>query len=126
MNMSVLTEGKTLGDILAWETDARFCRQTYLAEGAVVLGQVLKDGSNAATQKQPAAATDTTACNAVALNAAADGGKVVCLVRGPAILVKGKLEFISTGATAVQKDAQEAALAAVNIIVREGIANVND
>ncbi len=114
--MSVETMSGILSDVLTFETDYRYCRETYLAEGAVVKGQVLKNGSNAATQKQPIDAVGTGA-NAVALNDADSGAKVVVLVRGPAIVNKNGLVY-HAAATTQQKADADALLVALGILVR--------
>ena len=119
--MSLLTEGKKLGDFLAFETDARYCRETFLAEGTIEIGRTLKNGTDAATQKAPTVAAGTGA-NAIALHAAEDGEPVVCLVRGPAVVVRGQLAY-HADATANQKDAADALLEAEGILVRDGEAH---
>jgi hypothetical protein len=115
--MAVETMDGVLSDVSVFETDQRYCRETFLAEGAVVKGQVLINGTNAVTQKKPAAAAGTGA-NAVALNDAASGAKVVCIVRGPAIVNKNGLVY-HADATAQQKADADALLVALGILVRE-------
>jgi hypothetical protein len=56
------TKSNVLSDLLTQEMDGRYCRETFLAEGAVAMGEVLKNGTNAVTQKK---AVSRTAVNQV-------------------------------------------------------------
>lgn len=112
------TEGTKTSDFLVNEFDPRFNRATYLAEGAVVKGQILKTGT-AGTQRTAVVAAGTSA-NCVALNDAANGEKVVVLERGPALLNRSGLTY-GSGANNANKDATDALLLALGMKVATNI-----
>jgi hypothetical protein len=101
-------------DIIAGEYDKNLSREAFVAQGAIVKGQILKTGT-AGTQKQPIDAAGTGA-NAIALESAADGSPVWCLVRGPVTLKRPGLIY-GTGANATQKAAVDVLLAATGMKV---------
>ena len=113
--MSDFNESNYIGDIIAEEWHKDYTRQRFVAQGAIVRGQTVKTGT-AATQKAPTVTTDTTATNGIALNDAADGQPVVCLVRGPSIAKDYGIVY-PAGATDTQKAAHRSALLAAGILV---------
>jgi hypothetical protein len=112
--MPVLTEGNHIGDVLVNEFDQSYNRERFVAEGDLVIGQVVKNGTGG-TQKAPTVAAGTSA-NAVALNNAKSGEPVICLVRGPAI-VKNSGVVYTAGATDNEKAATRVLLLALGIKV---------
>jgi hypothetical protein len=116
--MATLTEGIYVDDIVAIEFDKTFNREYFVAEGALVRGQIVKTGT-AGTQKAPVVAAGTGA-NAIALEPVADGARGVFLVRGPAVVKKSGLTY-GPSANGSNKTATEVLLAAVGIIVRDTV-----
>ncbi len=126
--MSVLTQSPTLGDLLKYELNANYCRETVtLKSGTLyplgsVLGQVTASG---AYRLSPAAEVTgdegaETAC-AVLLDAvdatSADQTGVVA-VRGPLILSQAALVFDASVNDAAKRADKHAQLAARGVVVR--------
>lgn len=109
------TEGVDLSDIISDEWNKSYSRKSYLAEGAVTKGSILKDGTSPTTQKAVVVAAGTGA-NAIALNDAANGETVYCLVRGPVLVKRAGLTY-GSGANSGQKTATDVLLAAAGIVV---------
>ena len=124
--MTVLTQPPTMGDVLKYELNPNFTRETItLLAGAAypvgaVLGRITANGkyklstSGGSDGAQNAAAvllyaTDTTA---------ADQNAVVIL-RGPAIVSKAALVFDATVDDAAKTAAKHAQLTALGIIARD-------
>lgn len=119
--MATKEEQKLLSDVLFYETPHEYGRKTYLAEGAVQLGDVLKAGTSATTERTRV--DDATGAVCVALSDAADGEQVVVLEKGPAIVRKGELRYFDA-ATAGNKNTLDGLLLSnSNILVREGTAH---
>jgi hypothetical protein len=126
--MPVLVATPTLGDLLKYELNASYCRETVILKGGTSypLGAVL--GKITATAKyrlSPAAAVagDEGAETAAAvLTQAVDAGAGdaigVALARGPVIVSEAALAFDDSVDQAAEKDAKKAQLATAGIIVR--------
>lgn len=116
--MTTYTEGVRDGEFLAFETHPEFCREqgTYSSGNNVVAGQVVK---GALTAVVPAITTDTTGLYLSFQNtdATAAAKKGAVIYRGPCVVNRNLITY-PAGATTPQKAAIDAALAAVNIIVR--------
>ena len=109
------TEGVQLDDVIANEWDKNYSRKAFVAEGAITKGSVIKDGTSPSTQKTVVAAAGTGA-NSIALNDAANGEPVMCLVRGPVVVKRNGLTY-GSGATGPQKTTTDGLLAAASIVV---------
>ncbi len=126
--MPVLVATPTLGDLLKYELNAGYCRETVILKGGTSypLGAVL--GKITATAKyrlSPAAAVagDEGAETAAAvLTQAVDAGAGdaigVALARGPVIVSEAALAFDASVDQTAEKDAKKAQLAAAGIVVR--------
>ncbi len=116
--MTVLTEGARDGEAIAWtlHPEYNFDQVTYASGGNIAACQVVKGPDTAVV---PAVAADTANLflSVRAVNATAAAEKGDALKRGPAV-INGNLIAYPAGANAGQKAAINAALAAVNIIVR--------
>jgi hypothetical protein len=55
--MATAIQSGVLSDLLRSESPDNYCRETYLAEGAVTVGMILKNGTNPVTQKKPVVLT---------------------------------------------------------------------
>jgi hypothetical protein len=126
--MPVLTASPTLGDLLKFELNASYCRETVILKGGTSypLGAVL--GKITATAKyrlSPAAAVigDEGAETAVAVltqavDASAGDAIGVAVARGPVIVSEAALVFDASVDQAAEKDAKKTQLAATGIVVR--------
>ena len=126
--MPVLVASPTLGDLLKYELNASYCRETVILKGGTSypLGAVL--GKIAATAKyrlSPAAAVvgDEGAETAVAVltgavDASAGDAIGVAVARGPVIVSEAVLAFDASVDQAAEKDAKKTQLAAAGIVVR--------
>ncbi len=126
--MPVLVAPPTLGDLLKFELNAGYCRETVILKGGTSypLGAVL--GKIAASGKyrlSPAAAVlgDEGAEAAVAvLTQAVDAGAGdaigVAVARGPVIVSEAALAFDASVDQSVEKDAKKAQLGQAGIVVR--------
>jgi hypothetical protein len=126
--MPVLVASPTLGDLLKYELNASYCRETVVLKGGTSypLGAVL--GKIAATAKyrfSPAAAVigDEGAETAVAVltqavDASAGDAIGVVLARGPVIVSDAALVFDASVDQAAEKDAKKAQLGQAGLVVR--------
>ncbi|MEB4590019.1 head decoration protein [Candidatus Thiothrix sp. Deng01] len=106
------TLGKRQSDVIRYEEPtALYSRDTATAGSAIALGQMLTIANGTATVT-PAAGTP----NAVAIYDAANGEKVTVLARHAIVNESGLVYPV--GATAEQKNAMNAAIAEVGILVR--------
>ena len=127
--MPVLTMPPSLGDLLKYELNGNFCRETITLKAgtAYALGSVLgKITASGKYRLSPAAqvAGDEGAETAVAVLIEAmdaTGGDKIGLVvaRGPAIVSKAALIFDASVDQAAEKTAKHAQLAAAGIVPRD-------
>ena len=124
--MTVLTQSPTLGDILKYELNPNFTRETItlLAGTAYPVGAVL--GRITASSKYKLATsggTDGAQTAAAVLLSAVDAsgadGPGIVIARGPAIVSKATLVFDSTVDDAAKTTTKHGQLAAVGIIPRD-------
>ena len=123
---SSYTEGDRLSDVLLSELPYRANRFKGVADGAIAIGDVLKDSAATGKDKTKVAAAGTGA-NAIALTAAADGEDVIfagpprdeTAPLGIGVVVKKAGLNYGSGASSGQKDDTDALLQAVGIIVRD-------
>ena len=123
--MPVLTQPPTMGDLLKYEDNANYTREsvTLLAGTNYALGSVLGviTASGKYTLSPDAGATGEQVAVAVLLEAvdasAADATGLI-LARGPAIVSKAQLVYDATVSTAAKIAAKETQLVAAGIISR--------
>jgi len=124
--MTVLTQSPTLGDILKYELNPNFTRETItlLAGTAYPVGAVL--GRITASSKYKLATsggTDGAQTAAAVLlypvDASGADGPGIIIARGPAIVSKATLVFDSTVDDAAKTTTKHGQLAAVGIIPRD-------
>lgn len=127
--MPTLTQSPTLGDLLKYELERNYSRETVtLKAGAsyplgAVLGRITASGTY---RLSPAAAVvgDEGAEVAVAVliepvDATAGDAPGLVLARGPAIVSRAALVFDASVDQPVEKDAKHAELSAAGIVARE-------
>jgi hypothetical protein len=127
--MTVLTMSPTLGDLLKFELNGNYCRETVTlkAGSAYALGSVLgKITASSKYRLSPAAqvAGDEGAEAAVAVLIeavdATGGDKIgLAVARGPAIVSKAALIFDASVDQAAERTAKHVQLAAVGIVPRD-------
>ena len=127
--MPVLTMAPTLGDLLKYELNANYCRETVTLKAGTnyVLGSVLgKITVSGKYRLSPAAqvAGDEGAETAVAVLVeavdASSGDKTGLVIgRGPVIVSKAALIFDTSVDLAAEKAAKHAQLAAAGIVPRD-------
>ncbi|MEN8878031.1 MAG: head decoration protein [Hyphomonas sp.] len=121
--MSVLTQPPTMGDVLKYELNPNYTRETItLLAGAnypvgAVLGRITASGK----MKLSTAAGSDGAQNAAAVllyatDASAADQKAVVIVRGPAIVSKATLVFDASVDDTAKTAAKHAQLTALGII----------
>jgi len=123
--MAVLTQPPSMGDLLKYEDNANYTRETVtlLAGTNYTLGSVLGivTASGKYTISPDAGATGEEVAVAVLLEAvdatAADAIGLI-LARGPAIVSKAQLVYDATVTTAAKISAKETQLVAAGIVVR--------
>ena len=123
--MPVLTQPPTMGDLLKYEDNANYTREsvTLLAGTNYALGSVLGivTASGKYTLSPDTGATGEQVAVAVLLEAvdasAADATGLV-LARGPAIVSKAQLVYDATVTTAAKITAKEGQLVAAGIVPR--------
>ncbi|CUH61563.1 head decoration protein [Thalassobacter stenotrophicus] len=124
--MSVLTQPPTMGDVLKYELNPNYTRETVtLLAGAnypvgAVLGRITASGK----MKLSTAAGSDGAQNAAAVllyatDASAADQKAVVIVRGPAIASQAALVFDASVDDAAKTAAKHAQLTALGIIPRD-------
>ena len=124
--MSVLTQPPTMGDVLKYELNPKFTRETVtlLAGTNYPVGAVLGRITASGKMKLSTAAGSDGAQNAAAVllydveGTAADATGIVVL-RGPAIVSKAALVFDASVDDAAKTAAKHAQLTALGIIPRD-------
>ena len=127
--MPVLTMAPTLGDVLKYELNANYCRETVTLKAGTsyALGSVLgKITASGKYRLSPAAqvAGDEGAETAVAVLVegvdASSGDKTgLVIARGPTIVSKAALVFDASVDQAAEKSAKHAQLATAGIVPRD-------
>ena len=124
--MSVLTQPPTMGDVLKYELNHNFTRETVtlLAGTNYPVGAVLGRITASGKLKLSTAAGTDGAQNAAAVllyatDAAAADATGIVLVRGPAIVSKAALVFDASVDDAAKIAAKHAQLTALGIIPRD-------
>jgi hypothetical protein len=124
--MSVLTQPPSMGDVLKYELNPNFTRETItlLASSAypvgAVLGRITASGkyklatSGGTDGAQTAAAVLLYAADATSADAAG-----LVIVRGPAIVAKAALVFDATVDDAAKTATKHSQLAALGILARD-------
>ena len=124
--MSVLTQPPTMGDVLKYELNPNFTRETVtlLAGTNYPVGAVLGRITASGKMKLSTAAGSDGAQNAAAVllyatDASAADQKAVVIVRGPAIVSQAALVFDASVDDAAKTAAKHAQLTALGIIPRD-------
>ncbi|MDF1621183.1 head decoration protein [Pseudothioclava nitratireducens] len=124
--MSVLTQPPTMGDVLKYELNPNFTRETVtLLAGAsypvgAVLGRITASGKyKLATSGGTDGAQTAAAVLLYATDASAADAEAVVVVRGPAIVSKATLVFDASVDDAAKTAAKHAQLTALGIIPRD-------
>lgn len=127
--MPVLTKAPTLGDLLKFELNANYCRETITLKGGTdyplgaVLGKITASGkyrlSPAAQVVGDEGAETAVAVLIEAVDATAGDKTGLVVARGPAIVAKAALVFDASVDQAVEKDAKHAQLATAGVVPRE-------
>lgn len=127
--MPTLTMAPTLGDLLKYELNASYCRETVTLKAGTnyalgaVLGKITASGkyrlSPAATVVGDEGAETAIAVLIEAVDAAAVDKTGLVLARGPAIASKAALVFDASVDLAVEKAAKHGQLAAAGIVPRD-------
>jgi hypothetical protein len=124
--MSVLTQLPTMGDVLKYELNPNFTRETItlLAGTNYPVGAVLGRITASGKMKLSTASGSDGAQNAAAVllyvtDAAAGDQNAVVIVRGPAIVSKAALVFDASVDDAAKTAAKHAQLTALGIIPRD-------
>jgi len=124
--MTVLTQSPSLGDILKYELNPNYTRETVtLLAGTAypvgaVLGRITVSGKyKLATSGGTDGAQTAAAMLLYAVDASAGDGTGIALVRGPAIVSKATLIFDATVDDAAQNVTKHGQLAALGIIPRD-------
>lgn len=124
--MSVLTQPPTLGDVLKYEINPNFTRETVtLLAGTnypvgAVLGRITASGKlKLSTATGTDGAQNAAAILLYAIDAAAADATGIVVVRGPAIISKSALVFDASVDDATKTAAKQAQLTALGIIPRD-------
>ena len=124
--MTVLTQPPTMGDVLKYEVNPNFTRETItLLAGAAypvgaVLGRITASGKHKlATSGGSDGAQTAAAVLLYAVDATGADAIGVVIVRGPAIISKGALVFDATVDDAAKTATKHGQLAALGIIPRD-------
>jgi hypothetical protein len=127
--MTVLTMSPTLGDLLKFELNGNYCRETITLKAgtAYALGSVLgKIAASAKYRLSPAAqvvgdegAETATAVLLEAVDATGGDKAGLVMARGPAIVSKAALMFDASVDQAAEKAAKHSQLAAAGIVLRD-------
>lgn len=126
--MPVLVASPTLGDLLKFELNASYCRETVILKGGAsyplgaVLGKIAASGkyrlSPAAAVVGDEGAETAVAVLTQAVDASAGDAIGVAVARGPVIVSEAALVFDASVDQAAEKDAKKAQLAAAGIVAR--------
>jgi hypothetical protein len=124
--MSVLTQPPTMGDVLKYELNPNFTRETVtLLAGTsypvgAVLGRVTASGKyKLATSGGSDGAQTAAAVLLYAIDASAADAEAVVIARGPAIISKAALVFDASVDDAAKTATKHGQLAAIGIIPRD-------
>ena len=127
--MPVLTMAPTLGDLLKFELNANYCRETVMLKAGTnyalgaVLGKITASGkyrlSPAAQVAGDEGAETAVAVLLEAVDATAGDKIGLIAARGPAIVSKAGLVFDASVDQPAEKDAKHAQLAAAGVVPRE-------
>lgn len=124
--MTVLTQPPTMGDLLKFEANPNFNRETVtLLAGTnypvgAVLGRITASGKYKLTTATGSDGAQTAAAVLLyAVNASGADGIGVVLARGPAIVAKAALVFDASVDDATKAAAKHTQLATLGIISRE-------
>ncbi len=124
--MSVLTQPPTMGDVLKYELNHNFTRETVtlLAGTSYAVGAVLGRITASGKMKLSTATGTDGAQNAAAVllydvDATAADTTGIVVVRGPAIVSKAALVFDASVDDAAKKAAKHAQLTAIGIVPRD-------
>ena len=124
--MSVLTQPPTMGDVLKYELNPNFTRETVtLLAGTnypvgAVLGRITASGKlKLSTATGTDGAQTAAAVLLYATDATAADQNAVVIVRGPAIVSKAALVFDASVDDAAKTTAKHAQLTALGIIPRD-------
>ena len=124
--MTILTQPPTMGDVLKYEVNPNFTRETItLLAGAAypvgaVLGRITASGKHKlATSGGSDGAQMAAAVLLYAVDATGADANGVVIVRGPAIISKGTLVFDATVDDAAKTATKHGQLAALGIIPRD-------
>ncbi|GIX11764.1 head decoration protein [Elioraea sp.] len=127
--MPVLTMPPTLGDLLKYELNASYCRETVTLKAGTsyalgsVLGRITASGkyrlSPAAQVVGDEGAEVATAVLLEAVDAAAGDRTGLVVARGPAIVSKAGLVFDASVDQEAEKAAKHAELSAAGIVPRD-------
>ena len=124
--MSVLTQPPTMGDVLKYELNPNFTRETVtLLAGSsypvgAVLGRITTSGKyKLSTSSGSDGAQTAAAVLLYATDATAADQKAIVIVRGPAIVSRAALVFDASIEDAAKTAAKHAQLTALGIIPRD-------
>ena len=127
--MPVLTMTPTLGDLLKFELNGSYCRETVTLKAGTsyplgaVLGRITASGkyrlSPAAEVVGDEGAETAVAVLLEAVDATAADTAGLIAARGPVILSKAALAFDASVDQAAEKTAKHAQLAALGLVARE-------
>jgi hypothetical protein len=127
--MPVLTMAPTLGDLLKYELNANYSRETVTLKVGTnyalgsVLGKITASGkyrlSPAAQAAGDEGAETAIAVLLEAIDASAGDKTALVVARGPAIVSKAALVFDASVDLAAEKTAKHAQLAAAGIVPRD-------
>ena len=127
--MPVLTESPTLGDLLKYELNGSYCRETVTLKAGIsyplgaVLGRITASGkyrlSPAAEVVGDEGAETAAAVLLEAVDATSADQTALIAVRGPVILSKAALVFDASVDQAAEKTAKYVQLAAAGLVARE-------
>jgi hypothetical protein len=127
--MTTLTMSPTLGDLLKFELNSSYCRETVTLKSGTnyalgaVLGKVTASGkyrlSPAATVTGDEGAETAVAVLIQAVDATAADKTGLVIARGPTIVSKAALVFDASVDQPAEKTAKHAQLAAVGLVPRD-------
>ena len=124
--MSVLTQPPTMGDVLKYELNPNFTRETVtLLVGTsypvgAVLGRITASGKmKLSTATGTDGAQNTAAVLLYEVDATAADTTGIVVLRGPAIVSKAALVFDASVDDAAKKAAKHAQLTAIGIVPRD-------
>jgi hypothetical protein len=127
--MPVLTMAPTLGDLLKYELNASYCRETVTLKSGTnyalgsVLGKITASGkyrlSPAAQVAGDEGAETAVAVLLEAVDASLDDKTGLVVARGPAIASKAVLAFDASVDLPAEKTAKHAQLASAGIVPRD-------